>query len=56
MEVRGEMENNTKQPPNKVQVKKAIDWKEISKDLRADLIGKPFAYRAITYFLSRQTA
>jgi len=30
--------------------KKAIDWKEISKDLRADLFTQPFVYRTNQYY------
>jgi hypothetical protein len=29
---------------------KEIDWKEIAKDLRADLLATPFAYRSTHYY------
>jgi len=35
---------------NKRKPKKVIDWKEISKDLRADLFTQPFVYRTTQYY------
>ena len=35
---------------NKAKPKKEVDWKEIAKDLRADVLGNPFSYRATTFF------
>lgn len=34
----------------KAEPKKTIDWKEIAKDLRADLNGISFRYRTTTFF------
>ncbi len=34
----------------KAKPRKEIDWKEMAKDLRADLVPNPFSYRATTYF------
>lgn len=35
---------------NKMKNQKQIDWKDIAKDLRADLAGYAFAYRKRTYY------
>ncbi len=35
---------------NRTIPKKEIDWKEIAKDLRADLVAPRFAYRGTTYY------
>jgi len=34
----------------KLETEKAIDWKEIAKDLRADVCATPFSYRKTHYY------
>jgi len=35
---------------NETKPKKEIDWKDIAKDLRADLFSTPFVYRTRTFY------
>ncbi len=34
----------------KAELKKTIDWEEMAKDMRADINGVSFKYRATTFF------